>query len=370
MQTRPGLGTSMTGDVTQTRATAVALEKLGVNVCFSDSLEPDVSRIDVVHLFSTLIPNYTYLRLKYLKEKNVPVVVSTIYWEWEAEELKRESIQGLGITNHYASMIRSLIGNRLPYRLRYQLGKSKLPYEFQRQFYKVEKYISLRQMRKYIYENANVLLPNSHMEYSYLEGKFGIRNDYVVVPNAVDPGFAEGDAKAFYNKYGLRDFVLCVAVVQIRKNQLRLIRAMRDLDVPLVLIGHQESRYTNICRREASSNIHLLGELRGEDLKNAYAAAKVHALVSFYETPGLSSLEAAISDTVLVVTDRGCTREYFKDQAFYCDPNSEKSIREAIQKSLISKSNNVLKQRVLFEYNWEKAAKMTLEGYKRAMFNI
>ena len=51
---------------------------------------------DVVHLFSTLQPHYTYLRLRHLKARGVPTVVSTIYWAWEPGELEAETIFRLG----------------------------------------------------------------------------------------------------------------------------------------------------------------------------------------------------------------------------------------------------------------------------------
>ncbi|MGO9020337.1 MAG: glycosyltransferase family 4 protein [Syntrophobacteraceae bacterium] len=367
IQTRPRLGASMTGDVTQVRATAAALERLGASVRFDDSLEPDTAGIDVAHLFSTLEPHYTYQRLRYLRERKVPTVVSTIYWEWEPEELRRESILRLGRPRYLAGKIVSFVRNRLPYRLRYQLSQTPIPYQMQRKLYQIERETGINEMRRYIYQNADVLLPNSHTEYDFLVKRFKIRNDYLAVPNAVDPKSAGGDAEAFNRKYGLRDFVLCAAVVQSRKNQIRLIRAMRNIDLPLVLAGSQERRYTERCRAEAGENIHFIDELRGDDLRNAFAAARVHALVSFYETPGLSSLEAAIADNTLVVSDRGCTREYFQDQAFYCDPNSVDSIRASLERALCATPDVLLKERILRDYSWDRTAEATLAGYQLAL---
>jgi glycosyltransferase involved in cell wall biosynthesis len=356
----------MTGDVTQVRATAAGLERLGVSVRFDNSMEPDLSKVDVVHLFGTLEPRVTYLRRRYLLGKKMPTVVSTIYWEWEPKELRQESIFRLGIPRYLASKVLESMLKRFP-RLRYRLDQTPYPYTLQRQLYQVDNQLGLRELRCYIFRNADVLLPNSHTEYRYLTERFNISNDYVAVPNAIELEFIKGDAEAFHRKYGLRDFVLCVAVVQERKNQIRLIRAMRNFDIPLVLVGSQERRYTERCRAEAGGNVHFMGELREDDLRNAYAAARVHALVSFYETPGLSSLEAAISDNVLVVSDRGCTREYFQDQAFYCDPNRVDSIRSGLQSALCSTPDNLLKERILRDYTWDRAAEETLAGYHMAL---
>jgi glycosyltransferase involved in cell wall biosynthesis len=367
MQTRPGLGGVLTGDVTQVRKTAEALEAIGVAVRFSDALEADPADADVVHLFSTLQPHYTYLRLRHLKSRGVPVVVSTIYWAWEPDEQRTELVHRLGWGRYQLSCIVNALRPRLPDRIRYRLDSTELPFGIQAQFYDLERRIGPDAMRRYIYDNADVLLPNSHIEYDYLRQYFGTRNDYVAVPNAVDPVFATGDGDAFERKFGLRDFVLCCAGVQARKNQIRLIRAADALGLPLVLIGPEEPRYARRCREAASDRVRFLGQLDGADLRNAYAAARTHALVSFYETPGLASLEAAISDNTIVVSDRGSPREYFGDQAFYCDPVDIPSIEKALSRAWAAAHDRALRDRVLRDFSWQKTADATLEGYRQAV---
>lgn len=367
VQTRPGLGGNLTGDVTQVRKTAEALQSLGVDVRFSDSLEPDADGVDAVHLFSTLRPHYTYLRLRHLKSQGVPVVVSTIYWEWEPEELAAESVLRLGPMRYQLSRAANWLRPKLPDRLRYRLQKSDLPFETQARFYDLERRVGAMAMRKYIYDTADVLLPNSEAEYDYLADRFDVRNDYEVVPNAVDPDFAEDATDAFAAETGLSEFVLCCAVVQIRKNQRQLIMAANDLSIPLVLVGSEESRYGAICREIAGPTVHFTGELSGVMLRSAFAAARTHALVSFYETPGLASLEAAISGNTIVVSDRGSPREYFGDDAFYCDPVDLQSIKVALQNGYESTPSPALKERILSDYNWRKTAEATIRGYERAI---
>lgn len=361
------MGARMTGDVTQVRMTAEALQRLGVEVGFSDALEPDAEGFDVVHLFSTLRPHYTYLRLRHLKSKRVPTVVSTIYWEWEPAELREESIFRLGQPRYHTSRLVNALRRRAPSRLRYKLEKASLPYAMQARFYGLERQIGADGMRRYVYDNAGVLLPNSEAEYDFLADRFGTANDYVVVPNAVDPQFGDGDRSAFVRKFGLSDFILCCAVVQIRKNQRHLIEAANAAALPLVLIGSEEARYGRLCRVIAGPTVRFLGQLQGADLQNAYAAARTHALVSFYETPGLASLEAAISGNTIVASDRGSPREYFGDHAFYCQPTDVDSIKAALSKAFAASPDPALKQRVLQRFTWEKTAEATLEGYRRAI---
>ncbi len=367
IQTRPGMGALLTGDVTQVRKTAEALAAEGVELSYSDSLEPDARGFDVVHLFSTLQPHYTYLRLRHLKALGVPTVVSTIYWAWEPGELEAETIFRLGRAGACASQLINAIRRRAPNRLRYRLEKPERPYAMQARFYDLERQLGADDMRRYIYDNAGVLLPNSAIEYAYLADRFGTTNDHVVVPNAVDAEFAEGDREAFVRKYGLSDFVMCCAAVGDRKNQRRLIEAANALALPLVLVGSEELRYGRMCRALAGPTVHFLGELQGAELRNAYAAAHTHALVSFYETPGLASLEAAIAGNTIVVSDRGSPREYFGDQAFYCQPTDLDSIKAALSQAVQASPDPALKQRLLRDFNWQKTAEATLRGYKRAI---
>jgi len=66
IQTRPGLGGILTGDVTQVRKTAESLVALGVTVRYSGSLDPDRGVAVVGLRFSTLRAVYSYLRLRHL----------------------------------------------------------------------------------------------------------------------------------------------------------------------------------------------------------------------------------------------------------------------------------------------------------------
>ena len=59
---------------------------------------------------------------------------------------------------------------------------------------------------------------------------------------------------------------------------------------------------------------------------------------SFYETPGLAALEAAVVGIPIVITEQGCTKEYFEENVFYCNPHIEESILNGLENSLIKGS--------------------------------
>ena len=85
------------------------------------------------------------------------------------------------------------------------------------------------------------------------------------------------------------------------------------------------------------------------------------------ETPGLSSLEAAAMKCNLVITKKGDTFDYFKDYAFYCEPDDVGSIRNAIVNAYESSFSEELYHLVRTQYTWKKAAIKTLEGYELAL---
>ena len=100
-----------------------------------------------------------------------------------------------------------------------------------------------------------------------------------------------------------------------------------------------------------------------------YQAAKVHALPSWFETCGLSSLEAAAMGCNITITEKGFTREYFGDDAFYADPGDTESIFNTVEKASQSVFREELQQNILDKYTWKRAAAITAEAYKKIISN-
>jgi len=158
------------------------------------------------------------------------------------------------------------------------------------------------------------------------------------VPNGADERFKDGDPKEFIDKYGIEKFVLYAGRIEPRKNQLNFIKAMKGFNSPVVFIGDPVSDYADYykrCQDAADSNMHFLGHVEHDSslLSSAYAACEVFALTSWFETPGLCALEAALAGAKVVITDGGCTREYFKDMVVYARPDDPSDIRRCVEKA-------------------------------------
>ncbi|BBL93168.1 hypothetical protein TthHC11_07020 [Thermus thermophilus] len=202
-------------------------------------------------------------------------------------------------------------------------------------------------------------------------------NRFLIVPNAVDPNFIGDNPEGFRRKYlpelpPNEPFVLSVALIEPRKNTLRLVKAAAKLGVPLVLVGpivdHNYWRAIEEVSRERKSFLKHLGFLAHERLPDAYSAAHVHALVSFLETPGLASLEAGLNGANLVVGSSPPVLEYLGQHAWVANPHHLGSIARNLELALNApRDAKAASKHIAQSYTWEVAATRTLEAYKQVL---
>jgi glycosyltransferase involved in cell wall biosynthesis len=215
--------------------------------------------------------------------------------------------------------------------------------------------------------NAAMLLPNSESEYRRFEERYGISRPYYVVPNGVDK---ERITATYSKRPEYEGAVISMGRIEPRKNQLRLIQALKGSGLKLYIHGTaspNHSAYEQLCREAAGDDCKLGGWLNTHDLYAVYASARVHVLPSFFETTGLSSLEAAAMGCNIVVGTGGDTRDYFGDNAWYCDPLELASIREAVEAAYRAPYNPQFREEILSHYTWERASEETLKAYKEVL---
>jgi glycosyltransferase involved in cell wall biosynthesis len=196
-----------------------------------------------------------------------------------------------------------------------------------------------------------------------------------VVPNGFDADTPHSVAQGGSPPAHLARFencILCVARIEGRKNQSNLVEAVRGTDLTLVLAGPptaNQSRYVQRVKDAAASldRVFVLGAVTPEEKSWLYSLARVHVLPSWMETTGLSSLEAAVAGCSLVVTPNGDTREYFGEDAEYCDPASPSSIRDAILRSCAREPSAALEHRIRTEYTWKRCAETTYRAYSEIL---
>lgn len=337
------------GDTIQIVNTAQYLTRLGMHVDIRLCNEKiDYSEYQLIHFFNIIRPADILI---HIQRSKLPYVVSTIYVDYsEFERKMRKGLAGIifrtipADTIEYVKAIaRSLINSEKIMSPSYILQGHKR---------------SVQQ----IIRKASMLLPNSHSEYKRLKAHYKTGNNYRVIPNGIDTALFKNPGQIVKDPL----LVICVGRIEGRKNQLNVIRALNGTKYQLILIGSpsaNQPEYYEHCRKEAAANVSFIDNIPQKDLLEYYRKAKVHILASWFETTGLSTLEAAALGCNIIVTDKGDTKEYFEEYAWYCEPDSIESILSAVEKACAAECSEQLQVKVLSQYTWRQAAAKTLEAY-------
>ena len=343
------------GDTSQIMNTALYLGKLGVQADVRLCNEViDYREYDLLHFFNVIRPADI---LKHIERSGKPYVITPIFVDYsEYDRTVRKGMAGLALRwlspdglEYVKAIARFLVnGEKLVSPSYLWLGQR-------------------RSIRK-ILSRAEMLLPNSNSELNRLRARYNGNAPARVIPNAIDPSiFGVGGDTTGDGQGKEADLVISVGRIEGLKNQLNLVRALNGTSYRLILIGSPAPNhlaYYEECRRIAGANISFVDHIEQKELIGYYSRAKVHVLPSWFETTGLSSLEAAAMGCNLVITDKGDTREYFEDYAWYCDPASPHSIFAAVEKAAASEFREGLRTKLFAQYTWPHTAERTLGAYR------
>ncbi|TSD66993.1 glycosyltransferase family 4 protein [Inquilinus sp. KBS0705] len=355
MIARNTLNLSPGGDTIQIISTAKYLQKLNVKVDIhltGDII--DYSQYNLIHFFNIIRPDDI---IPHIIRSKLPFVTSTIFVDYSEYEIRNRS----GLTNLFLRLLN-----------KDQIEYLKVIGRFLKNGDRINSLSYLlkghRASVRYVAKRSAILLPNSHNEYKRFTNHYCVDAKYKKVFNAID---TEVFNETIEVNEQFKDYIICVGRIEGRKNQLNLIKAVLNTDLKLAIIGKPSPNhmsYYNECKSlaEGSNNVVIIEHISQIELRAIYKAAKVHVLASWFETTGLSSLEAAIMDCNIVITNKGDTKEYFKQYAFYCEPDNVTSIKSAIIKAYTTSVNPGLKELVC-QYTWLRAAEQTLEAYKEIL---
>ena len=322
-----------------------------ISVKLYDMQQDKIEDFDIVHIFNpTGFPYESFRIASFAKQKNIKVVVSPIYYEHSELDKSYHKKPILFFWNTFLLYRKILLKSTL----------------FQ--------YVDPYRWLESLFKISDIILPNTQDELNSLYTRFIniAENKCYVIPNGVDGQFETGDSSLFKKTYNLENFILFIGRIEPRKNIVRLIKAFRNsgLNTCLVIIGKiADQSYFEKCKLEANENVIFLPPINNDIglLTSAYKAAKVVALPSFYETPGLVALEGGLAGANVVITEIGGTREYFGDYAWYINPIDENSIRMALISAYNTPKNSNLSKRIQDKYTWENVAKKTVQAYRLIM---
>lgn len=209
---------------------------------------------------------------------------------------------------------------------------------------------------------------NSKIEMKMMLKIFDLKKKSIeYVYNGVDPIFLKKtNPNIFKKKYKISyNFLLNVANIEKRKNQLELVKACNQINQKIIIIGKvRDNNYLNQIKLiDKNKNLKIISNINHNSLilRSAYSACSHFVLPSILETPGLSALEAAASGKNILITKEGSAMEYFLKNANYYDKKIEKSLRNLIKLPNYSTKNKMF----IKNYLWSKCIQR-LEGiYKK-----
>lgn len=307
----------------------------------------DAHEYDLLHLFG--LSDQTYTVARRAQQSNVPVIITPFYWSYN-------------FPIHYT--LDSLLSCRDD-----DCAPDVVEAPLTQAYYQTKMHSDRYRKQKFIIENASLVLVSGRCEKLQVMRDFKISEKRIVeLPIGVDLSMARGNPEIFMEKHGAEDFVLCVGPLSQKRNQHVLLDVTRSLDVKLVLIGDAadgEDEYERRCVDMAHEKVLFLKPDDKEMLKSAYNAAKVFALPSAFELPGLPYIAAALVGTPVVATNRGTTWDYLRNHAHYCDPDEMITVFDALTAALDAPPATELKDILLKNFSWGRTILVLVKMYHK-----
>jgi glycosyltransferase involved in cell wall biosynthesis len=364
----PGLLSKSGGDRIQIEQTAKELRAVGAQITIAEGIGHNYDTYDLVHVFQLDWNPYCYFQIKHARRAGKPVVFSPIHHN--INELKR-------FDNEFVFDFRRI--SKLLFANQFHRDLFK---EFYRSIFNptamwiviYSALIGLDKMYAKALKLCDVVLVQTEAEAKDLRRTFNVDFTWRIVKNGVSPHFHTLDSHGD-SPIGLRDYLLCVGRIEPRKNQTNIIYAVKQLrketklDLRLVLIGSRSSNkhfeYYRLFDKLLNQNewITHIPFVAYEDIPKYYQHAKVGISASWFETTGLTSLEALFCGANAVASGERA-KEYLNDYAFYCDPGNVGSIKNAILKAYQAPRPTITDQ-MREEYTWRQAAFATMDVYRK-----
>lgn len=341
-QIRPNAFSQRGGDTVDLERISSGLSALGVDIEVDTQGQANLNDFDCIFLLNFTLPQLLRQQAERAKQAGVPYVVLAL----------NEDIPSFHSQSHLTAAVLM---------------------EYARAGQPTEKFAEIypdpwsatpapRFDNDWVARNAAIVFTTGERESRVLQKYYAGLSNLCALPLGFDP-MVQGSATAFEAEFGIKDYVLSVGRIESRKNQLMLLKALEAEDLPLVIASggftYQPDYDQAVRNFKRSGKTIILEKLNESQLANAYAASKIHALPSWYELPGLVSMEAASIGKNVVVSDMGTTRDYFGEDAFYCDPASPDSVKNAVLAAIYSPLKASLQNRIK-AFSWDNTAKHVL----------
>lgn len=246
------------------------------------------------------------------------------------------------------------------------------------------------QMQRFSLRKANVIITDSETSKKDILKYVGAKEKRVkVVYLAAGEEFKRLEKGTWQEKlrkkYNLPEkFVLYVGDVTWNKNLPRLLDAITELDISIVMVGKnlvsedydKNNPWNNDLNRinelaRSNDKITRVGFLPSEELVQIYNLATLFAMPSLYEGFGLPILEAMACGCPVLTSKEGSLEEVAGNAAYFIDAYDVESIKFGLEllykdqskrNELIEKGNENVKR-----FSWKKTAQETLSAYEEVI---
>lgn len=308
--------------------TVDAIRDMGCTVDFFDKFNTKVGEYDILHVFMLDIGSIGLI--KCAKARGVKVVISAVVGLNKAKSIDFYwKIRGIPIMTTY--------------KLQFQMC-----------------------------ELADAIIAETKAEADFIVKHYRVKKEKIyVIPNGADN--LKTNSRIIFDVVGICcPYALVVARFDKNKNQLNVIRGLKETDVNVVFAGgpdFSDSGYYAMCQElaQGSTNIHFLGWLAADSelLASAYANAKVLIAPSFCETFGLSIVEGAMAGAVPVVSKTLPILNYdvFHDCLTF-NPSNPADIYRQVKKAMLTDSTPSFVERIKDTFSWVSVAEKHIKLYR------
>ncbi len=194
--------------------------------------------------------------------------------------------------------------------------------------------------------------------------------------NAFKIKYSEIQKKQISLKYNLPEkFVLNVGTIEERKNIFEAVKAIKETDIQLVIIGKKTKYSANIenyiIENNMQNQVFFLNGISIIELAIIYQLATIFIYPSLYEGFGIPIIEALFSKTPVITSNRSCLPEAGGPDSIYVNPENSEDIKTALlslwkdkpkREAIIDKGFNFVQK-----FNDEVIAKNIMELYNKIL---
>ena len=252
---------------------------------------------------------------------------------------------------------------------------------------RIRRFYSFIRMQAFVARRLDRIITVSQTSAKDARRLFKVAADRIrVVYNGIDAEIYDGSKETGQDRDGL---IMVANTDDRKKGVLYLLQALQMLknDGAKLTIVDDAARHSSyaedvgplpsygsklVRKLNLDGNVRFTGRLTREELVQHYCAARIAVVPSLYEGFGLPAAEAMACGTPVIATTGGALPEVVGDAGILVPPANADALADAIGQLLNDQKaqqqmSEAGKKRVREQFNWEQAARKTLDVYREVL---